>query len=694
MTYTDISLNELFEYINNKIINQYLNVSIVSVFPTMDNNLKPEQAESLLDIIGISDVVIYDKRDAFKFCGLLGYKVEEKNFEVRYMFLKELKRGKGKQQRSALFLDDFHKLTVIMQETESNLIIFHNEFNFDIGFKIDYIKTVTNNYEFLKYVFYGGFFSRIIQGKPFDVAFQVGLETFKKMLELIHNNYPLPEDPDYFVVKVKKPENKQSAEAQQRTSFQESHNKFSKKSNYPQDYSSSPTNYNNAYKNRSGDMSNSDNYDEPTMKKSISPKASKISSNPNRMVEIEQKKLLTILEANEKIQKKLNQLLANPNAKQLYSDDEFTSTKAGKKLPGLKNSENAFTKMSQNNYKSSYERKKNLKPISKETYDRLTGNNRSNYFDPYGYSTGSPKSKEEQYLMMQQLHMYNQSNVNKAGMKPMEKTESPTTSPKKTEEPKKEEAKKEGAKEEGKSEGKKEEEKSPSPSPNKKSEKKINPVMDFSKIDPQLLQSFIMMQQGVNPFNQSSMSMSQIKKPHYNIKRGKKELDPTCNLGYEKKLSEQELKEIEEMQKKKRFKDSSFFDKKHNKTKFKYLEEQKKEILLEEVNKSIDEKGKKEDFNDLQRTIEREEKKRKQKEKEEKEKKEKEEKEKKEKEEKEKKEKEEKEKKEKEEKEKKEKGEGKKEEGKKEEKKGESKKEEPKKEEPKKEEPKKEEAKK
>jgi len=71
------------------------------------------------------------------------------------MFLKELKRGNSyKQQKTGLFLDDFQKMTVVMQETDSNLIIFHKEFSFDIGFKLDYFKTITNYYDFLKYVFY------------------------------------------------------------------------------------------------------------------------------------------------------------------------------------------------------------------------------------------------------------------------------------------------------------------------------------------------------------------------------------------------------------------------------------------------------------------------------------------------------------------------------------------------------------
>ena len=78
-------------------------------------------------------------------------------------------------------------------------------------------------------------------------------------------------------------------------------------------------------------------------------------NNPNRLLEIEQKILLTIVE-NEKIQQKLNNLLSmNPGGKQLqqYSDDYFTQSKFGEK-PGIRGREtNPFTKMAKGNYKSS-----------------------------------------------------------------------------------------------------------------------------------------------------------------------------------------------------------------------------------------------------------------------------------------------------------------------------------------------------
>ena len=158
---------------------------------------------------------------------------------------------------------------------------------------------------------------------------------------------------------------------------------------------------------------------------------------------------------------------------------------------------------------------------------------------------------------------------------------------------------------------KKENSKSP-----KKEDKSESGQLDMTKIDPAVLQNFMMMNQGMNSYMNSmgsSIHSNQLKKPHFNIKRHKRELEPVCNLGFipqqVDKEKEKEIKELEEKNRK-NFKGPEFFDSKHNKTKFKYLEEQKKEILHEEINKSVDERGRRDDYDDLKRTQEKAEKER------------------------------------------------------------------------------------
>ena len=83
----------------------------------------------------------------------------------------------------------------------------------------------------------------------------------------------------------------------------------------------------------------------------------------------------------------------------------------------------------------------------------------------------------------------------------------------------------------------------------------------------------------------------------------KRELFPVCNLGYIPEVNpEQELLQ-EQMSKKKKFKDPNYWDKQHNKNKFKYLERQK--ILIEENYNSSDSKGQRADYDDLNRSMEK-----------------------------------------------------------------------------------------
>ena len=567
LSYEDINLNNLYDYISSKIANVYNNTSIIMIFPNLDKT-DPNLIQVLIDISSISDIVIYDKRDAMTLCSHLGYKVEDKNFEVRFMFLKEFRRTKEKRQKTCLFLEDFNKLTVVMQETDTNLIIYHNDFNFEIGFKLDYFRTVTNNNEFLKFVFYGGFFSRVVQNQPFDVAFSVGLETFKKMLEILHNNLPLPDSPDYFLVQQKVSKGKNpNVKAATTSNFNKNRNK-----KVIQDRE-------NKFVLDAVSMSNNKLKDSLYIKEIINPKknAALPYSNPieekkpatqtqffggkspnqsaYKVLEIEQKKLMSILEANEKIQQKLNKLLSmSPGGKAfLNSDNEDDGSKNYQKknyLPKLKaNNEMRMAQTSSDNIT----KKKNLKPISKETYDRLTGANKTNYAAEFK----SP-------IQQQQLAQYNDF-VNASIL-------------------------------------------------NENSPKQINPnIYQPSPIDNNK-KGDLNVQQSSNvvviPDKNSQLTQlmsEQVKKvpPKPKLIRVNKQLDPVCNLGFIPKPPE--TIKVED-KKKNEFRDYTFFDNKFKKNKGLdrlFGDKDKKVAEIIELNKSDNERGKKEDYNDLNRSIEK-----------------------------------------------------------------------------------------
>ena len=122
LNFTEITLFNLFDFLKEKIIKEYFKTKIIMFFPGIFNNFNKDDLHPLIDLISLADIVIFDKRDALKVTKLLGYDTEQKNFEVRFMYLNELKRGKFKAERTAIFLDDFSKLTIVTQETQKNLI--------------------------------------------------------------------------------------------------------------------------------------------------------------------------------------------------------------------------------------------------------------------------------------------------------------------------------------------------------------------------------------------------------------------------------------------------------------------------------------------------------------------------------------------------------------------------------------------
>jgi len=468
----NVNLNELHNFLVTRIINNYYNTSIIMVFPRLDN-IQRENYQVLIDLITIADIMIYDKRDATKMCTLMGYKVEEKNFEVRFMFLKELKKAKYKPHRTAMFMDDFNKLTIIVQETETNLVVFHNEFNFNLGFKADYYQTVTDNYDILKHVFLGGLLSRIIQNKPFDIAFEAGSQVFAKMLEALKNKINYTDNPDYFLVELNKERQLEEAELDPQLS-KSMNNRYRNKSSsskerkfvldstnilnskLPSYNALKDTNLKNYFQSSSvqkqlGKMSMN------SAKKSLNSN-SRSQLNQLEFIQQEQNKFLTILEQNQLLQKKLVSLLSvketksnqaslnnsssiNPLSQSLNQNSSMSNDLIYSKgnLAKLDNNNtNPFNKLGNSadfmNLNYDKIKKKPLKPITKEAYDRLTGANKKDKSYGVGMSSMMNPQMMMMFMMMQNQMMQKNS----------DKKEENKTDEKKTEEKKNEEKKTEG----------------------------------------------------------------------------------------------------------------------------------------------------------------------------------------------------------------------------------------------------------
>ena len=555
INYNEISINDLYDFIYERIIHQYTKTKIIMIFPGITQDFNNYNTFPLIDLISLADIIIFDKRDALKLTEILGYKSEEKNFEVRFMFLKELRRAKIKPHRTFLFLEDFNKLSVLTQENETSLIIQHNEFNFDVGFRVDYFKVFTNHYDFLKFVFYGGFFSKIIQGRPFEEAFSVGKSSFLKLLDILQHNLPITDDPEYFIVpNVDKPKKENSKILEKRDRLER--NKVSRSRDHKRnDYSSaSPSRLNS-----SKYIQNPNNLEEESM---------------NIIIDAEQKRLMTILNANQKLQEKINQLINSNGMSEKLNFNPSKSMIINKKLPNLNLNESAqLSKISNyNKYStSSYGKKRSLKPISRESYGRLMGYNSQSFERLMDNPTLNKQgfSQEELKNQMKIMNLNNQSNLSNS----QNSEKKPDSSKKKI------------------------------ISNSKSIEDQFGNFMkQIQEMNTLMMQQKQIQQNQTTSNNNNSQSKSPVH--HRHIERQKREMFPVCNLGYIPKVyPEFQRLQNEIVENKKKFKDQHFWDEKHMKNKFKYLEKHNHE--MNDLNKSTEEKGHRADYDDLNRSMER-----------------------------------------------------------------------------------------
>ena len=199
-----------FKYIRSKVNH---NSSLITFFPKI-HHINKENAGFIMYFLSISDITIYDVYDLTAFSKLIGLKSEEKNLEI--LFLKEVKKIKKKPCKIGIFFDNFHsKLSVLIQET-TNLVVYHKDFKYD--FKKDSedltYMTITQNKDYFKSVFFGGFFSKIVKKKSYEIAFEAGCEIVRRMTKLFIIGNHIPLNREYYIVLVpskrKKKNNKEN----------------------------------------------------------------------------------------------------------------------------------------------------------------------------------------------------------------------------------------------------------------------------------------------------------------------------------------------------------------------------------------------------------------------------------------------------------------------------------------------------
>ena len=210
---------ELFLYLLKQLTTEYPKMRIILVCPCFDiENINYESLIYFKEIINYADVFVINSIDAQDYLSTTiqnSHQIKisqeiKKNFEI--LFLKQIKNVKKNMfPKLGIFLDGMKRVSIIEQLQETSLVLAHTDFFFDLMPKtlkseqiIEYEELIIDHKDFLKSVFLGGFFSRLLHKKAFINCFKAGSESVKRILELIRFNMEFPLDQNYYTIRIKK----------------------------------------------------------------------------------------------------------------------------------------------------------------------------------------------------------------------------------------------------------------------------------------------------------------------------------------------------------------------------------------------------------------------------------------------------------------------------------------------------------
>jgi hypothetical protein len=411
-----VSLCEFLKMITSNFKSMYVTVNYPDILYNL-SNFSIESVQSISEVISYTDIFIFDKKEALALFNLLSslnsssvnLPEEKKNLEL--LFLKEINKKRKHIPKIGIFFDDLKRVTIIEQQPQNNLVLFHSDFELKvIPEKVskvvydDYQKLLVVHQMELKSTFLGGFLSRLIHKKSFQTCFTAGCESLKRILELMRFNIEAPIDSNFYLIRIKR---NQGISKKQR---EEETKKIKKEQHFVLDcvniQSSKMKVYNPLYDQNLESFFSSSSIQFHLKKLGFINKKGQILQDPDikrlgiiknknllKIYEDEQKRLLKIKEDNYKMKLQINNLF-NKAAKNLQNIDlnELENISkvynfypvSGKKLPSIHgaflHSESLKNDQYQEGIKigmarTSKENKKSngkfLEPLSKETYKKI-----------------------------------------------------------------------------------------------------------------------------------------------------------------------------------------------------------------------------------------------------------------------------------------------------------------------------------
>lgn len=191
-------------------------------FPLHNTNYNEEKITLLLRLFSCSDIMIFDKKTCYNLLNVL-YLIKRDNTTQQELDKKKMfdffindiirKSSFAYKKKICIFLDSFQKVSLVEIPLNAEESIFeydcvlHPKVNHsNIKQVNEYKNEISKNKQMYCGIFTGSLIGRLIQAglssNNFYVAFLVGVEETKKLLEIFKNNYDPPTKNEFYHVKI------------------------------------------------------------------------------------------------------------------------------------------------------------------------------------------------------------------------------------------------------------------------------------------------------------------------------------------------------------------------------------------------------------------------------------------------------------------------------------------------------------
>ena len=197
------------------------NLKIIVSFPNIIKNLSTLNFEilpAINEILNLTDIYIFEKKEISAFFEIINElsdenkHLDENSKKPEVQFIK-IVRKKKKDMKLGLFLNEFKTLSLIDQHPQTNLIVCHTDYEYELinnksrnQAKIamnDKKMLIEAHYSIFKGAYFGAFLNKFFNKKTFNNSHNSGKKLVSKLLEVLYKDNELPLDPEFYIINIK-----------------------------------------------------------------------------------------------------------------------------------------------------------------------------------------------------------------------------------------------------------------------------------------------------------------------------------------------------------------------------------------------------------------------------------------------------------------------------------------------------------